>query len=529
MTEQATARVVNWADRKHEDTGEPDPRQEIIVLAGNLHQTVDAAERALLAMPDHGVYQRGGKLVRVARLERKIDGAIRRDSGSPIVVELEAPTLDVLLSKAALWLKIDPKKQQPKPCDVPSAISKALLANKGNWSAPPLSQIVSCPTMRPDGSIFDVPGYDAETGLLYVGDDGGGCQVPDRPTLDDARAALAALCEPYKEFRFVQDADRAVFVAAILTALVRPIIRTAPLFAFTAPVPGSGKTKLAECVTMIATGGAAPAIRYVDDGEEMRKRLFAILKAGDSVALLDNVETVLQGETLCSMLTSEAISDRPLHQSAMETYSTALTLLATGNNLTVKGDLVSRTLMCRIDPGVEHPENRDFNFDPLKLVQANRFDHVRAALTILRAFHVAGRPAHRQPVYGRFEQWDGLIRGGLLWVGMADPCATRDAVQAEDEVTGDLEAVMAGWAEKYQDREVSASQVAAEMNPAAQDHPFRQALLAVARVQEGQNVFIGTKRLGKWLAKSRDRIVKNRRIVSPRKVDGTILWAVRQG
>ena len=46
---------------------------------------------------------------------------------------------------------------------------------------------------------------------------------------------------------------------------------------------------------------------------------------------------------------------------------------------------------------------------------------VAAILTILRAYHVAGRPKHTHPPMGSFEGWDALIRGAhnMLQIALA--------------------------------------------------------------------------------------------------------------
>ncbi len=58
------------------------------------------------------------------------------------------------------------------------------------------------------------------------------------------------------------------------------------------------------------------------------------------------------------------------------------------------------------DPGL----NREFAVRDLPMYI--RREHPRllcAALTILRGFVVAGRPAHGRPALGMFESWDSLV------------------------------------------------------------------------------------------------------------------------
>ena len=65
------------------------------------------------------------------------------------------------------------------------------------------------------------------------------------------------------------------------------------------------------------------------------------------------------------------------------------TIFATGNNLVIAGDLTRRCLLGSLDAKVERPELRHFNVDPIEEAHSRRSELVVAALTILRAWHVA--------------------------------------------------------------------------------------------------------------------------------------------
>src|SRR5262249_56083848 len=114
----------------------------------------------------------------------------------------------------------------------------------------------------------------------------------------------------------------------------------------------------------------------------------------------------------------------------------AVTILATGNNLGIAGDLTRRALLCSLDARCEHPERRSFEFDPIAVARTERGRLVVAALTVLRAWHVAGERIEPPPL-GSFEEWSHRIRAPLLWLGQADPCNTTIRVQ-EDAPRRDL-------------------------------------------------------------------------------------------
>ena len=87
-------------------------------------------------------------------------------------------------------------------------------------------------------------------------------------------------------------------------------------------------------------------------------------------------------------------------------------MLATGNNLRVAADMTRRVIKCRLDAGVEQPEKRAFKFDCVQEAREHRGALVAAALTILRAFVVAGRPGNG--LRPRLLQRLRLVRGALL-------------------------------------------------------------------------------------------------------------------
>jgi hypothetical protein len=67
-------------------------------------------------------------------------------------------------------------------------------------------------------------------------------------------------------------------------------------------------------------------------------------------------------------------------------------------------------------------------------VGENRGRLLGAALTILRAYCVAGRPDQNLPTWGSFEEWSKLIRSVVVWVGLPDPGETRLLLRDQSDV-----------------------------------------------------------------------------------------------
>ena len=144
--------------------------------------------------------------------------------------------------------------------------------------------------------------------------------------------------------------------------------------------------------SVIATGLEAPVTSAGSTDEELEKRLVASLLAGVSIVTLDTCSRAIGGDLLCQMLTQPTVRLRPLGKSEAVTCPAGAFVAATGNNFVAAGDMERRTIVCKLDPKCETPETRIFDFEPVALAKERRPGLVVAALTVLRAYHVAGRP-----------------------------------------------------------------------------------------------------------------------------------------
>jgi putative DNA primase/helicase len=380
-------------------------------------RVVNEAEEALLAC-GREIYQRGGLLVRpvLSQLKASED----RETWSWRLIPVSQPHMVETLTCAAQFLRYDKRSKGFVPTDAPYRVAQTLLAREGRWQLPILFGIVNTPFLREDGSICEQPGYDVASGLLLKCDDRYFPAVPQHPSRTDAIEALEFLKKLIVTFPFVTDADQSVALSAILTALDRRSMATAPLHAFTAPLAGTGKSLLVDVAAMIATGRLMPVIAQGRTEEELEKRLGAALLAGDAVISIDNCDHTLEGSFLCQALTQQRLNIRMLGFSRNIETPVNAAIFTTGNNLTIAGDLNRRTLLCSIDAGEEHPEQREFNIDLMEAVRRNRAMIVTAALTVLRAWHGANETVDNKHLLGSFEDWSRRIRAPLIWLGQAD-------------------------------------------------------------------------------------------------------------
>lgn len=479
----------------------------IHIAAGELPHAVDAAERAIIENVA-GIYQRADLMVRVA--VGTSDKHVRRADGAVTIHKVTTPFLTDLLGRIARFTTFNAKAKRDVPIDCPKTIAETMLSRVGLWNLPLLNGVIEAPMLLPDGRLLSKPGYDVETGFLLAIDNDLAFELPARPTRDDAVAALAVLERLLAGFPFVGDAERAVVVAAILTAIQRKTLRSAPAIGINAPAPGSGKSLLADVVSNTATGRDAAKMAQGRDAVEDKKRLLAVLMAGDPIACFDNIERTVDDDALCTILTESIYRDRVLGESRAISVPTNATFLLTGNNLTFSGDITSRVLVATIDPKCERPDERVFTGDLRDDTRRDRWALVRAALTILRAYQLAGCPGVGLRPYGRFENWSAEIRAPLVWAGAADPVTTRESVVNDDPRAKALRNLLTAWRADYKDAEKTLREVIDDARPDANGasrikHGSKLwgAIFALAPEGEGH---INTRKLSWELRKVKGRI-----------------------
>jgi len=232
----------------------------------------------------------------------------------------------------------------------------------------------------------------------------------------------------------------------------------------TAPVAGSGKSKIVNLAAILATGHPTPVIALGPREEESEKRLGAELIEGAPIIAIDNAVRPIGGDFLCQAITEPIVAPRLLGASRTVKVVNAATWYATGNNLKFVGDMVRRTLLIRLDPGCEQPELREFEApDPLTIARAERPVLVTAVLTIVQAFRLAGHP-REVPALGSFGDWSRWVRDPLIWLGRPDPVLAMSEARRDDPILGSLLAVIEQWRAVLGDERVACGHIAGTAN-----------------------------------------------------------------
>jgi hypothetical protein len=472
----------------------------IRVMAGEMNRVVDAAERELAQSHRH--YQRGGLIVTVVT-----DPGTRETR----VQEITPPALVRALAGAATWERFDGRTEDWVRADPPARHATVLFDSTSYPHLPVLNGLARQPYLRPDGSLMTAAGYDTATGLFGVFD-AREFSVPDKPTRAQAEAALALLKSLLVEFSFAGDSDLAAALVAMLAAAIRPSLAHAPMIHARAHMVGSGKSYLCELITAFATPQRGTPTTFPADDEECRKLLLAELLRAPAVVEFDNLTgDLVAHKSLCTVLTSEFMSGRILGVSKTATVSTRALFLSSGNNVGPVQDMTRRCISIRLDPGCEMPAARSFTRPELvRDVLRERGRYVSAALTIVRAWIVTGRPKAICKSLAGYGDWSDLCRQPLLWLGCADPTVSVFEAMTEDPDRETLGRLLTSWFMvfgKTQAMVRDAVKQAITFND--ENAELREVLRDIAD-ERGE---INRRKLGWWIRRHAGRIVNGQRFV----------------
>ncbi|HWB77391.1 MAG TPA: hypothetical protein VG755_20630 [Nannocystaceae bacterium] len=471
-----------------------------------------------------GIYTHASRLVEVVD-DADASGSVRRH-GAPRVHPIAAARLEELISHHVdlRRRKISGDKTTYPKAQAPRGMAAQILARSTWPKVRHLVGIIEAPTLRADGSLLDRRGYDSRSGLLLLYPSELRVHVPAEPTREDGLDASKMLLELLRYFP-ADSVARSAWLSALLTAVARDAIDgPVPAVLFDANAPATGKGLLAGAIGIISTGRPLPIAAWSSDADESRKLLLSIALSGDRMLLFDNLIDELRSGELDAALTSRSIRGRLLGFNAMVSAPFDALVIFTGNNVSIAGDLYRRILYCRLKTADEHPEQRELP-DFLAHLQAHRGNLLGAALTILRAYVVAGRPKQRLPPWGSFERWSDLIRGALKWLGLPDPAAARDGLRARaDRDRERAEGLLIAWASYCRsygfDNGQTIGKVRADLRAHPESHTDLRAALESLDAQMRQSP------LGRGFAAIADRVIGGMRLVQDGKTGGAVRWKV---
>jgi hypothetical protein len=415
------------------------------------------------------------------------------------------------------WRKYSSNAKRVVTIDPPPKIASTYLALRGEWELPILKGIVNCPVFTTDGTLFSTSGYNSTTQLLL---DTPTIKLNNNVNKNDAENALVFLSTKLSSFSFDNNAALSTYLALLISIVIRPTIKSAPLFVIDAPVMGSGKSLLADIASIIATGEKASVINYSGDFVEDEKRLSGILMQSRPFNVFDEVKHEIYSPLLCSTLTQAKVSCRLLGSSTMLTLSTNMLFVATGNNVRISGDLIRRTVFCRLNPKMESPYNKKFNGSIIDEVKQDRTHYLEAIVTIIAAFFKE-KPQLELTTLGGFEEWTNIVRASLVWLGYSDPIVTMRDLATDDTGKLALSVVLENW-NHYFKAPVTTSQI---IDLAGGE--LRAVLFEIAS-KRNSNTELDSVKLGKWLSSKVDVVINNLTIVKHVERARLIKWSIKE-
>ena len=307
----------------------------------------------------------------------------------------------------------------PEEVTPPQGVLAAALAPKEWPQLRPLFGIVGAPVLRPDGSLLQTPGYDAAT-CLYLASKVPLDPVPDRPTAKQVAEAREFLFVTFLgDFPWVTDADKANYVALLVTPILRGFLRTLiPFGVVTSTMPGSGKTILTCGLGMLY---GQRVLTWTNSDEELRKAITSVLADPEGTVIFDNLAegTVIYLPAPARLITDRTWADRLLGKNATAAFANDRVWTATGNNLRLGGDMRTRVRADRPQPGhaVAGGAHRVFkipNLDQWILVSANQRRVLWHLLGVVPADWTAcGAPRRGGLTMRQFTPWAEAV-GGFL-------------------------------------------------------------------------------------------------------------------
>jgi hypothetical protein len=455
------------------EAGEPDGRTLVVIREG---QEAVAADQIMEALADHRVplFRRDGQSIAIfdgVPMEGKPDDLWsapqeRARAGTPPdgwVHKRISETCDT--RKARINRRTG--EEEYTATNVPPKLVEIIV--KSPDRLPPLNGLVFGPVVEPDGRLMNENGYDSESGFYFTSPVKG-LEIPENPTLEDARAAERELWDVVRDFPWADpEVDYPRWLSLLFTQALRYKLKQVPLGLITGPAAGAGKTTLSWMIGYLLHGVSPISQSWTDcsdrGGEErMGAQLVNLIHAGEALAVLDNVPsgTEMRSAELNQFLTCEKFQKRTHHQNKGENSGgeQKCQLLANGNNVIPASDLIQRTLIVRFRPTGESHRGKEFRFDAKAHVTQNRTRLLAAILTIVRAYRLAGSPQPKGDNWGSFEGWVAGPVALTRWLTGTDPIKgiAREWVEVDPETVA-REKVLLAWHDLFGDAAMLTTEV----------------------------------------------------------------------
>ncbi|MDP2308571.1 MAG: hypothetical protein Q8P18_21300 [Pseudomonadota bacterium] len=287
------------------------------------------------------------------------------------------------------------------------------MASRPEVACPEIVGIVEAPYLAPDRTLVSERGYNPVTELwLEPAADLGEFEPMKLPqAMENIDRMLA--------FPFATQADRAHTLGLFLLPFVRPaILGPTPMHLITATKEGAGKTYLARCAHLLATG-AEPSIRSLDSWQsEASRQLTSALAEIPAFLLWDNLPTGLRlgWADLHRFVSSHGrIPIRLVGAGREIVVPIRCVWVATANNADVDAEQARRTVLIRL---VDGSTRRSGAEAPEVFIRRNRTLAVASVLRLVKQWIRMDCPKPARTLAG-FGEWSDIV-GGIVSVALGE-------------------------------------------------------------------------------------------------------------
>jgi hypothetical protein len=301
---------------------------------------------------------------------------------------------------------VDPQNDQP--VHLYSPFVRHFVRRNDN-RLPVVTAVTTLPLILPNGTVLSGRGLNRRHSIVL--------RVPDEvdallPSVDACTPATIAAAMQFLTDEWLADvatdyAGKCMLIALALTIIERAALDQRPAFFISAGQRSVGKTTTIQMISVAVLGRQAAAAAWSSSEEERRKALFSYLGEGVPLLVWDNIArgATISCPSIEKSLTSPTYQDRILGRSETRTVPATTIQVFTGNNVTPRGDLVSRSLQPRLNADRPDPENRPYiHPDPISWTLDNR-RHVLTALYTLLLGNPRLRDPNPPPAETRFKSW----------------------------------------------------------------------------------------------------------------------------
>ncbi len=506
----------------------------------DVHRILDELDEAL-GTADPRLYQRGPDLVIVRGVTAE-DARRLNVNFSPDSMIIAALSSATLLSRITEFVDYGHYEKSEEGVawvsDWPNSQVLAALLGKPFWAhIRSIRGIAVTPIMHLDDGSIAADGYDPKTQYL-VATNIALPEIASNPTKSDAEAALKGLHEPFEQFPYETEAERYTPVALSLTLLLQAVIGgNRPGYLNGAPQKNCGKSLAAKGAIVLATGRMPASNTWPKAEEEQEKMIGAAAEAGADVLFFDNVAegAIIGGPPLDKVLTCDGVNGfRILGRSELKRLPWGATVCFTANRPRVGGDSdrrIVQSIMIRRDEPIEYR-----HAELLSYIQADRTRLLVAALTLVRAWVVAGKPRENIRRLDSFEEWGWTVPAIIKWAGGPDVRElVRDLAGTDrDELEGRLLEDLYEYLRSTGKQDVTVKTLVCEVFATVftTDNEFaelRESMEGVGGIQtkSGQRSF-DARRFGAQLAKMKDVLQGKYRLRLAGHTSGKARWTVER-